>query len=305
MEIKRVALVGFGAIGVVYARKLIKSLGDDFAVIAGGNRAEKVRKGINLNGELVKPRVIEPEEKNWKADLVIFTVKNYHLQQALKDVANIVYDKTIMLTVLNGVTAHDEIKAVYKDNTVLYGIGMGIVAIRDDSGIKSESEGIIQFGKANNTVVSDEVKAVKDVFDNAGIASEVCDDMLRTIWNKWMINVSTNQISAITGCPYDAFMSVPELNKAMREVMTEVITLARKKGINLTEDDAAAYEKILPTFDPKGKTSMLQDVEAKRQTEVDYFAGTVIKFGKEAGVPTPWNDRMYLLIKGIEKIYEK
>lgn len=305
MKIKRVALVGFGAIGVVYARKLIKSLGDDFAVIAGGNRAEKVRKGINLNGELVKPRVIEPEEDNWKADLVIFTVKNYHLQQALKDVANIVYDKTVMLTVLNGVTAHDEIKAVYKDNTVLYGIALGIDAVRDDNGIKNRNDGVIQFGNADNTVISDEVKAVKDIFDNAGIGNEVCQDMLRTIWNKWMINVSTNQISAITGCTYGAFISVPELNKAMREVMTEVITLARKKDINLTEDDAAAYEKILPTFDPKGKTSMLQDVEAKRQTEVDYFAGTVIKFGKEAGVPTPWNDRMYLLIKGIEKIYEK
>lgn len=304
MEIKKAALVGFGAIGCIYAKNLIKSIGDDFVVIAGGNRAERIRsKGVIVNGEEVKPRVVEPENTDYKADLIIFTVKNYHLAQALNDVKNIVTENTVFLTVLNGVTARDEIKEAYPNNTVLYGIGMGIDAVRNDEGIKCKCEGTIQFGDADNTVMSPEVKAVKDLFDKAGIGNEVFSDMIRTIWNKFMINVSTNQLSAITGCGYGSFLTVPELNEAMHQVMTEVITLANKKGINLKEDDAYAYEKKLATFDPVGKTSMLQDVEAKRHTEVDYFAGTVIKFGKEAGVPTPWNDRMYLLIKTIESLY--
>lgn len=304
MEIKKAALVGFGAIGCVYAKNLIKSIGDNFVVIAGGSRAERIRsKGVIVNGEEVKPRVVEPESTDYKADLVIFTVKNYHLAQALKDVENVVDEHTIFLTVLNGVTARDEIKAAYPNNTVLYGIGMGIVAVRSDEGIKCRCEGTIQFGEADNTTMSPEVKAVKDLFDAAGIGNEVFPDMIRTIWNKFMINVSTNQLSAITGAGYGHFLTVPELNNAMHQVMTEVITLANKKGINLTEDDAYAYEKKLATFDPVGKTSMLQDVVAKCHTEVDYFAGTVIKFGKEAGVPTPWNDRMYLLIKTIEGLY--
>lgn len=304
MEIKKAALVGFGAIGCIYAKNLIKSIGDDFVVIAGGNRAERIRsKGVIVNGEEVKPRVVEPENTDYKADLIIFTVKNYHLAQALNDVKNIVTENTVFLTVLNGVTARDEIKEAYPNNTVLYGIGMGIDAVRNDEGIKCKCEGTIQFGDADNTVMSPEVKAVKDLFDKAGIGNEVFPDMIRTIWNKFMINVSTNQLSAITGCGYGSFLTVPELNEAMHQVMTEVITLANKKGINLKEDDAYAYEKKLATFDPAGKTSMLQDVEAKRHTEVDYFAGTVIKFGKEAGVPTPWNDRMYLLIKTIGSLY--
>ena len=64
---------------------------------------------------------MEPESTDYKADLVIFTVKNYHLAQALKDVENVVTENTIFLTVLNGVTARDEIKAAYPNNTVLYG----------------------------------------------------------------------------------------------------------------------------------------------------------------------------------------
>ena len=118
-----------------------------------------------------------------------------------------------------------------------------------------------------------------------------------------MINVSTNQLSAIVRAGYGDFLSVPELNKAMHEVMSEVISLANKKGVNITEEDAYNYEKKMITFDPVGKTSMLQDIEAKRHSEVDYFAGTVIKIGKELGVPTPWNDRIYLIIKTLEKLY--
>ncbi len=128
--------------------------------------------------------------------------------------------------------------------------------------------------------------------------------MIRTIWNKFMINVSTNQLSAITGAGYGDFLKIPQLNKAMHGVMTEVITLANKKGINISEDDAFAYEEKLASFAPKGQTSMLQDVLAERKTEVDYFSGVVIRMGKEEGVPTPWNDRLYLLIKSIEGLYK-
>ena len=81
---------------------------------------------------------MEPESTDYKADLVIFTVKNYHLAQALKDVENVVTENTIFLTVLNGVTARDEIKAAYPNNTVLYGIGMGIDAVRSDEGINAD-----------------------------------------------------------------------------------------------------------------------------------------------------------------------
>ena len=76
------------------------------------------------------------------------------------------------------------------------------------------------------------------------------------------------------------------------------------KKHQISEDDAFAYEEKLAGFAPKGQTSMLQDVLAERKTEVDYFSGVVIRMGKEEGVPTPWNDRLYLLIKSIEGLYK-
>ncbi|MCJ7854755.1 ketopantoate reductase family protein [Lachnospiraceae bacterium NSJ-143] len=303
MKINNVAMVGFGAIGCVYARRIVKSLGENFAVVAGGKRAQRIRNyGETVNGEKIMPRVVEPEDTQFKADLVIFTVKNYQLEQAIKDIRNIVSEKTILLTILNGVSARDTIKSAYPENTVLYGLCKTDSA-RTEKGIECSWEGQIQFGEADNSVMSDEVRAVKDIFDNAEIKNEVCEDMMRAMWFKFMINVSINQLSAVTRAGYGAFIKVPELNRAMREVMTEVITLAQKKGINITEADADKHEKSMVNSDPEGKTSMLQDIEAKRQTEAEYFAGTVIRLGREAGVPTPWNDRIYLLIRTIESLY--
>ncbi|MGE4213184.1 MAG: ketopantoate reductase family protein [Anaerotignaceae bacterium] len=303
MEINKVALVGFGAIGCIYAKGLINGC-NDFTVVAGGARGQRIKTtGVKVNGTLVLPKVVSPKNDDWKADLIIFTVKNYQLAEAIEDVRNMVTDDTILLPLLNGVTAVDELKGAYPNNNVLYGIALGIDAVRTDDGITNSSDGVIQFGNAKNVPVASDVSAVKEVFDKSGIESEICEDMLRTMWRKWMINVSTNQLSAIIGCGYGGFLNVPQINEAMHQVMLEVIALAQKKGINITKEDAYAYDELLPAFNPEGKTSMAQDVEAKRKTEVDYFSGVAIRYGKELGVETPWNNMMNLIIKGIEAGY--
>lgn len=303
MNIKNVAMVGLGAIGTTYARRIIKVKDIDFAVVAGGKRAERIRKnGETINGEKIMPKVVEPEENNWKADLIIFTVKNYQLENALSDIKNIVTGKTILLTILNGVWARDRIKEEFPNNTVLYGLSKTDAA-RTENGVECTWEGQIQFGEADNTVMSEEVSSVKALFDRAKIDSLVCEDMLRAVWVKFMVNVSINQLSAVTHAGYGAFLKIPELNKAMHEVMSEVITLAKTMGINISEADADAHEKTMYNSDPDGQTSMLQDIEARRKTEVEYFSGTVIRLGKQYNVPTPWNDRLYLLIKTEESLY--
>lgn len=272
-------------------------------LLPAGSRGERIKAaGAVVNGEKVMPKVVDPNNTDFKADLVIFTVKNYQLENALADVKNIVADNTILLTILNGVWARDRIKEEFPNNTVLYGLSKTDAA-RTEQGVECTWEGQIQFGEADNTVMSEEVSAVKSLFDEAEIDSLVCEDMLRAVWVKFMINVSVNQLSAVTHAGYGAFLNIPYLNKAMHEVMTEVITLANAMGINISETDADAHEKTMDKSDPYGQTSMLQDIEAKRKTEVEYFSGTVIRLGKQYNVPTPWNDRLYMLIKTMENLY--
>ena len=100
--------------------------------------------------------------------------------------------------------------------------------------------------------------------------------------------------------PYGVFHSSPDARALIRSLMNEVVSLAEKTGIDLTEADIDEWETIMDTLSPAGKTSMLQDVEAGRKTEVEIFAGKVVSLGNTCGVPTPVNATVQQIIRVIE-----
>jgi 2-dehydropantoate 2-reductase len=85
--------------------------------------------------------------------------------------------------------------------------------------------------------------------------------------------------------------------------MNEVLTIAKALNIDLRKEDIEEFVALMDHFSPFGKTSMLQDVEAKRKTEVDYFGGTVVELGKKLNIPTPVNHVLYCIIKSLEELY--
>jgi 2-dehydropantoate 2-reductase len=129
--------------------------------------------------------------------------------------------------------------------------------------------------------------------------------MVRTLWWKFMINVGINQASAALRAPYSVFQNAQEARELMESAMREVMALANKASVHLSETDLATWYTILARLNPQGKTSMLQDVEAGRKTEVEMFAGKVIELGRHYHLPTPVNERLFDLIKKIEGSYER
>jgi len=85
--------------------------------------------------------------------------------------------------------------------------------------------------------------------------------------------------------------------------MMEVLTIAKASGIDLREEDVEEFVELMSHFSPNSKTSMLQDIEAKRRTEVDFFSGTVIEIGKKLNISTPVNHVLYCIIKSMEELY--
>ena len=104
--------------------------------------------------------------------------------------------------------------------------------------------------------------------------------MQHRLWGKFMLNVGVNQTVAIYKGNYGTIQKHGEARDTMVSAMREVITLANKEGINLTEKDLEYWLDVLSRLDPNGKPSMAQDIDNKRFSEVDLFAGTVIEMGK-------------------------
>lgn len=303
MQIKNVAMIGAGAIGGVYAYSLHKLLGDNFAFIANDKRKERLEKeGLYLNGEHFNPKVVSSDE-DIKFDLIIVSVKNYQLQSAIEDMRNLVGKNTIILTLLNGISSRDVLQEEFKDNHVLYGLAIKIDAVKVGNKITQNSKAIIQFGDKYNKTMSEEVLAVKNLLNDAKINNQVFEDMIKTAWTKWMLNIGLNQVSAISGATYGVIKNTPELLTLVNKAMTEVMEVSKAYNINLGDENWASVQDVIDSLDGDGKTSLLQDVENKRKTEVEYFSGTLIKIAKEHNVEVPVNEVLYNFIKAKERNY--
>ena len=302
-HIEKISLIGLGAMGVFFAPRLYETYGENFRVIANGERKERLEKeGLYLNGEHFSPKVVSSDE-DIKFDLIIVGVKNYQLQSAIEDMRNLVGENTIILTLLNGISAREVLKEEFKDNHVLYGLAIKIDAVKVGNKITQNSKAIIQFGDKYNKTMSEEVLAVKNLLNDAKINNQVFEDMIKTVWTKWMLNIGLNQVSAISGATYRVIKNTPELLTLVNKSMTEVMEVSKAYNINLGDENWASVQDVIDSLDGDGKTSLLQDVENKRKTEVEYFSGTLIKIAKEHNVEVPVNEVLYNFIKAKERNY--
>ena len=115
-----------------------------------------------------------------------------------------------------------------------------------------------------------------------------------------MVNVGLNQASAVVGAPYGVFQSNADAQALMEALMKEVVRVAEPAGVDLTEKDIDTWYTALNSLAPHGKTSMLQDIEAGRKTEVDTFARKMVDLGNELGIATPVNETVLRIIRILE-----
>ena len=295
-------IVGAGAVGAAVAGVIAKHDPAAVRILASGERLERYRKeGFILNGVRESFSLVTPQEGG-KADLVIVCVKTYQLDQAVRDMSAQVGPRTLILSLLNGITSEDALAAAFGREKVPYAMILGIDALREGNATSFSSGGLIHFGDARNAegAWSPRVSRISAFFKRTGLAHVVPADMIRSLWYKFMINVGINQVSAVVRGTYGMFQTNPEAQAVMEAAMAEVVAVSKAKGTGLNDSDIKAWYRTLQGLGPESKTSMLQDVEAGRKTEVDAFAGTMIRLGQETGIPVPVNQTLYRLLKALE-----
>jgi len=301
-EIKNVAIFGAGAMGAFYASKFVDASAFSTVLVARNQRYELLKaQGLTINGKHYSIPVVHPDDANQPADLIIVALKNHNLPEAVHDLKNQVGGHTTLISVMNGLDSEEYLGSVYGMDKVLYAIAVGIDAVRQGNSVTYTNPGKIYFGEGDNAVTSPRVLEVRKAFERAGIASEIPTDMIRMLWWKFMINVGINQASAVMRVPYGVFQSSPDAQALMEMLMREVLVLAQHVGVDLGEEDLTQWMTVLQTLSPQGKTSMLQDIEAGRKTEVETFAGKVVDLGKNHGIPTPANEVLLSIIHVLEQ----
>ncbi len=121
--------------------------------------------------------------------------------------------------------------------------------------------------------------------------------MRHEMWWKFMVNVGINQASAVLRAPYGAFRADGDARSLMLALMDEVVAVSAAEGVPLGPGDIARWDAVLAGQPAEGRTSMHQDVEAGRRTEVDIFAGRVVELGARHGIATPYNEAMLWVLR--------
>ena len=301
-KIKKVAIIGAGAMGSYFASTFFDTAGFSTVLIAKGRRLEKLKtNGLIVNGKSYAIPVIHPDEAICAVDLIIVALKHHHLEKAVQGLGKLVSDSTTIISVMNGLESEEYIGSIYGKDKVLYAISVAIDAVREGNRTTYTKPGKHYFGEADNTHLSQRVLCVQEAFDKAKIVYETPKDMIRIMWWTFMINVGMNQASAVMRAPYGVFQTSPNAQGLMEALMKEVIALTDVLEVNLTNQDIEEWYKFLNVLSTQGKTSMLQDIEAGRKTEVEIFGGKVVELGKAHNVPTHFNQACLQIVRVLEQ----
>lgn len=299
-KITTIAIVGAGAMGAAYASMISEAGSFSQFFLAKGERYRRLKKeSLMVNGKQFTIPVMQPEEVQEPVDLVLVALKHHHLSDALDLIKAVTGSETTILSVMNGLESEQIIGTVCGMEKMVYAIAVGIDAVKEGDHFTYARPGKIILGKTQKSD-GKRVGRLKEALSRASIPHEVPADMMLVMWWKFMINVGINQASAVLRGPYGLFQSSEEARALMQLLMQEVVVLAGKAAIDLTEKDMDEWSYVLSGLAPGGKTSMLQDIEAGRKTEVEIFAGKVVSLGREYGVPTPVNLTILHIIKAME-----
>lgn len=297
MKIQKVALLGAGAVGAYFIWGLSEKLGENFCVVAKGERKERLEKdGLIINGKQYALSVKEPKEVK-DVDLLLVSSKQDALKEALEDIKTMVGENTIVISLLNGVTSEEIIGSAIGMEHMLHSV-MRIASVRDGNAITFSPENTagVYVGEKGIEEPTERVLAVEELFKDTGIRYNFVKDIVKDMWVKYAGNIAQNLPQAILGVGFQAYKDSSHVQKIARQLWKEVSQVANAKGIPLQEE-LMLFQGVKPT----ARFSTLQDLDAGRHTEIEMFAGEMMRMGEECGIAVPYCEYTYHLIKALEE----
>jgi 2-dehydropantoate 2-reductase len=306
-----VSIFGCGALGSLLAFKLVRSGVDIRVCQRPGAQFDAVQaNGITFldregNTEIAKCSVVHSLDGLEPSDVVLVLVKAYQTEEAALQIKGNLSPNGIVLTLQNGLgNAETLARELGEDHvaagTCTYGahrVGPGIVAWGGD--------GVIRLGPWKR---GRDVFPVEDLLERAGLVVKVEPDPRRALWEKVILNASVNTVSALTRLKNGQLLEVPGAVNLMKELAEEGIRAAKLAGEEI--DNKSMWELVRSVLykTAENRTSMLQDVESGRETEVDAIVGTLVEQARSKGETLPRLETVYSLVKclgfGVEKRLE-
>lgn len=305
----KIVVLGAGAMGSIFGGHLAEAGEDVVLLDVWREHVEAVNKrGLHVTGvsgdRYIRVKATTNAKDIGKADLVILAVKTYNTKDALKNSRSIFTPDTILLTIQNGLIDINMLEQLSGTSRVLVGVTGHGATMLGPGEVYHAGRGKTIIGDPHGGV-TEEVKHIVEMFNRANLEAEASPDVQGVVWTKLMANVGINPTTALTRLRNGEIIENPETRTIMEMAVREAYEVARALGVKLLVDDPVAYVIDIAKRTSTNKSSMLQDVERQRPTEIDVINGAVVRFGKQLKVPVTINEVLTNLIKGLERSYLK
>ena len=305
----KICMLGTGSLGSTIGGTLAQGGSEVYFVDQWKEHIDKINEnGLKMTDEkedwYVKVNARTSAEGMGPVDLVIVLVKSFATKEAVSQLkeTNVIGENTLVMSLQNGLGNEETIAEVVGETNVISGKTYVGGRLLSPGYVSAGVKGKYTYIGELTGEITDRIQAVCDEFNKAGLLCEVSDNIKGLIWDKLLINVAAGALCGITRLPYGPLYEEEYIKETAVAAIQEGIDVAKAAGVKLKSEDPeypwyAASEGLPETF----KTSILQSLELKRPTEIDFINGSVVEWGKKFGIPTPVNRTLVTCVKGIEK----
>jgi 2-dehydropantoate 2-reductase len=291
----KIAVMGSGGLGGYFGARLAAGGSDVTFIARGAHLAAMQERGLSVEGpepiHLAQVRAVDDPAAAGAADVdvVIFAVKLWDTDQAVRLIAPMVGPRTTVISFQNGVLKDDDLRRAYDPARIMGGVGYVATTI-DRPGVIRQT-GPMQrliFGEFDGTR-SDRAEALLEACLKGGINAEISSDIRRDIWQKYVFLVGLSGTTTTMRLPIGPIRSNPQTRAFLLDVMREVVAVGRAHGVNLAPDYAEQRLAFADGVAYDMTSSMHHDLQRGNRLEVPWLSGGVVSLGEQVGVPTPLN----------------
>jgi 2-dehydropantoate 2-reductase len=302
----KTVIIGAGAMGSLYGGLLASSGEEVWLVDIWKEHIEAIRtKGLTIEekGQEKNSRINATSDVSsvGKADLVIFFVKTYHMEKAVRDALILEKEHTAFLTLQNGLGNEEALFKQVNPKKVLLGITNHGATLLGPGRIHHAGWGKTFIGELDHRV-TDRVNEIARMFQKAELETEISLHIQRLVWEKLLINIGINALAAVTSLKNGQLLEHPETLRLMDVMVSEAVAVARRKGIPI-EGNPLEKVKAVAQATRDNRCSMGQDLDNKRRTEIDAINGAVVREAERMNISVPYNLMITNLIKVMERTY--
>ena len=303
---QKIYVLGAGAVGCYFGGMLARA-GQDVTLIGRSERVQAINElGLEMDcksfQEVLSIKASDDLSVLRDADLVLLSVKSLDTEKTIQAIASILPSHAVILSLQNGV-ANVDIATKWIPNLVYAAVVYVATGMSGHRTMKHHGRGELYIGSLQPAQERDQenLAAICTLFESADVPCSIAQQIKKDMWLKFLVNCSYNAISGIGQITYGEMVRIPEILQQIDHITEEFLAIATAEGVLISAAEAVEANALIASTMVTQRSSTAQDLARGKKTEIDFLNGYIVELGKKHGIPVPYNESIYALVKMLEQ----